>query len=154
MVRTRIAPSPTGEDLHIGNLYTALLNWAWAKKNDGKFIIRIEDTDQQRLIKGSEEKILQTIKDYRLDYDEGPDIGGDSGPYRQSERLDTYHLYAKELVEKGAAYYCFCTTQRLDQLRKDLLHRRHTGAQQYWLETPRLLNIIHMNNGDAVFHLG
>ncbi len=118
MVRTRIAPSPTGEDLHIGNLYTALLNWAWAKKHEGQFIIRIEDTDVQRLVKGSEERILQTVKDYHLDYQEGPDIGGGSGPYRQSERLDIYHQYAQELIEKKAAYYCFCSKERLDKLRK------------------------------------
>ncbi len=128
MVRTRIAPSPTGEDLHIGNLYTALLNWAWARKHDGQFIIRIEDTDQQRLIKGAEEKILQTLKDYHLDYDEGPDIGGDAGPYRQSERLDIYDQFAKELIEKKAAYYCFCSKERLDKLRK---------AQQKKREVPR-----------------
>ncbi len=118
MVRTRIAPSPTGEDLHIGNLYTALLNWAWAKKHDGQFIIRIEDTDRQRLIKGAEEKILKTIKDYKLDYQEGPDIGGGPGPYRQSERLDIYHQYAQELIEKKAAYYCFCSKERLEKLKE------------------------------------
>ena len=118
MVRTRIPPSPTGEDLHIGNLQTALINWAWAKKNNGKFIIRIEDTDKQRLVEGSEARILQTFKDYGLIYDEGPDIGGQFAPYRQSERLEIYKKYAEELVEKKAAYYCFCTKERLEELRK------------------------------------
>lgn len=118
MVRTRIAPSPTGEDLHIGNLHAALLNWAFAKKHEGQFIIRVEDTDQARLVKGSEKKILQTVRDYGLTYSEGPDIGGSAGPYRQSERLETYQIYAQELIQKGVAYYCFCTKERLDALRK------------------------------------
>ena len=119
MVRVRIAPSPTGEDLHIGNLYTAFINWTFAKKNKGKFVIRIEDTDQERLIPGSEKKILNTLKAYGLSYDEGPDIGGPYEPYRQSERLPFYQKYAKELVEKNFAYYCFCTKDRLDALRKE-----------------------------------
>jgi glutamyl-tRNA synthetase len=118
MIRTRIAPSPTGEDLHIGNLHTALINWAYASKNSGQFIIRIEDTDKNRLIKGSEEKILQTLKNYGLDYDEGPDIEGRYGPYRQSERLEIYDSYIKELLDKKFAYYCFCSKERLDDLRK------------------------------------
>jgi len=118
MIRTRIAPSPTGEDLHIGNLHAALINWTWAKKNDGQFIVRIEDTDRQRLVSGSEERILQTLKDYSLFYDEGPDKEGVSGPYRQSERLEIYQSYAKELIDKGAAYYCFCSKERLEKLRE------------------------------------
>ncbi|MEK7071136.1 MAG: glutamate--tRNA ligase [Patescibacteria group bacterium] len=117
-VRTRIAPSPTGEDLHIGNLYTGLLNYAFAKKHNGQFIIRIEDTDRSRLIEKAEGRILDGLKQFGLIYDEGPDVGGASGPYRQSERVDTYHIYAKELLEKGSAYYCFCTKDRLDKLRK------------------------------------
>lgn len=117
MVRTRIAPSPTGEDIHIGNLYTALINWAWAKKHKGKFIIRIEDTDKERLVKGSEKKILETIKAYGLNYDESTDIGGSYGPYRQSERLLIYDKYADELIKKRVAYYCTCTKDRLSELR-------------------------------------
>lgn len=119
MVRVRIPPSPTGESLHVGNLYTALINWVFAKKHKGKFIIRIEDTDRERFFPGSEEKILATLKAYGLFYDEGPDIGGPYGPYRQSERLPIYQKYAKELVEKDYAYYCFCTKERLDTLRKE-----------------------------------
>jgi glutamyl-tRNA synthetase len=117
MVRTRIAPSPTGEDIHIGNLYTALMNWAHAKKHNGRFIIRIEDTDRTRFQEGAEEKILSSLKAFGLSYDEGPDIGGSFAPYRQSDRLEIYKKYAEELVVKGAAYYCFCTKERLDTVR-------------------------------------
>ncbi len=116
-VRTRIPPSPTGEDLHIGSVYTALINYAVAKKNGGEFIIRIEDTDQARLVKGAEEKFLQTLKDYNIIYDEAPDKEGSVGPYRQSERLETYQRYAKELLASGKAYYCVCSKERLDKLR-------------------------------------
>jgi len=115
-IRTRMAPSPTGE-LHIGGLRTLLYDYALAKKNNGQFILRIEDTDQKRLVVGSQERILQVIKDYGLNWDEGPDIGGPYGPYVQSERLDIYQKYIKELVDKGFAYYCFCTQERLDSLR-------------------------------------
>jgi len=124
VVRTRIAPSPTGADLHIGNLYTALINWAWARKNNGQFIIRIEDTDRARLVTGGEKKILKTLKSYGLDYDEGPDIGGKYQPYRQSERLNLYRHYAQELVKKGKAYYCFCSVERLAKLREKLRKKK------------------------------
>lgn len=116
-VRVRIAPSPTGEDLHIGNIYTGLINWAFAKKNKGKFIIRIEDTDRVRFIEGAEEKMLRSLKRFGLDYDEGPDIGGPYSPYRQSERKDTYQKYAKELIEKGIAYFCFCSKEKLEEIK-------------------------------------
>jgi len=118
-VRTRIAPSPTGLDLHIGNAYTALINYVFAKKNNGQFIIRIEDTDRTRLVEGSEERILASLAWLGIPYDEGPDCGGPHAPYRQSERLPEYKKYASELVEKGNAYYCFCTPERLDEMRKD-----------------------------------
>lgn len=118
MARTRIAPSPTGEDLHIGNLYTALINWAVAKKAKGKFIVRIEDTDRQRLLKGSEQTILKTLKEYGLDPDESPNAQGQYGPYRQSQRLQIYQKYAQELIDKGHAYRCYCSKDRLDELRK------------------------------------
>lgn len=116
-VRTRIAPSPTGEDIHIGNLHAALINYAVAKKNDGIFIVRIEDTDQVRKVEKSEEIILSTLKAYGLIYDEGPDAGGIYGPYRQSERLETYRIYANELLQKKSAYYCICSKERLTRLR-------------------------------------
>lgn len=124
IVRTRIPPSPTGEDLHIGNLYTALINFAVARKNNGRFIVRIEDTDRERLVKGSEDKVLSTLKAYGIKYDEGPDVGGPFAPYRQSDRLEIYKKYAKELIEKGNAYYCFCSKERLDELRKKQTERK------------------------------
>jgi glutamyl-tRNA synthetase len=117
IVRTRIAPSPTG-DLHIGTLRTLLYDYALAKKNNGKFILRLEDTDQKRYVPGSEKRLLEVIKKYNLNWDEGPDIGGPYGPYVQTERLDIYQKYIKKLLDKGLAYYCFCTQERLDKLRE------------------------------------
>lgn len=118
-VRTRIAPSPTGKDLHIGNAYTALINYVFAKKNSGQFIIRIEDTDRTRLVDGSEERILASLEWLGISHDEGPDCGGPFTPYRQSDRLSEYKKYAEELVVKGHAYYCFCTQERLEEMRSD-----------------------------------
>lgn len=125
MIRTRIAPSPTGSDLHIGNVYTALINYVLAKQKGpaGKFIVRIEDTDRTRLIKGSEDKILDSLCWLGLAYDEGPDIGGPYAPYRQSERLELYKKYAEELVAKGLAYYCTCTSERLAKLREEQIKK-------------------------------
>ncbi len=117
-VRTRFAPSPTGY-LHIGGLRTALYAYLWAKKNGGDFILRIEDTDRNRLVEDACEIIYRTLKDTGLVYDEGPDVGGDYGPYIQSERKQLYIDTAKELVERGAAYYCFCTKERLQKLHED-----------------------------------
>lgn len=118
MVRTRIAPSPTGKDVHVGTVATALMNYAWAKKNNGQFIIRIEDTDRTRLVEGGEQKMLQTLREIGLIADESPEVGGPYEPYRQSERLPLYKKYAEELVVKGKAYYCICTPERLDEMRK------------------------------------
>ena len=115
-VRTRFAPSPTGY-LHIGGLRTALYAYLYAKKNDGKFILRIEDTDRGRLVDDACEIIYRTLKDTGLTYDEGPDVGGPVGPYIQSERKDIYREYAEKLVELGAAYYCFCDKGRLEDAR-------------------------------------
>ena len=106
-VRTRFAPSPTGY-MHVGGLRTALYAYLIAKKNDGIFILRIEDTDKARFVEGATEIIIKSLKDAGLIYDEGPDIGGPVAPYTQSERLDTYKPYAGLLCEKNAAYYCFC----------------------------------------------
>lgn len=117
-VRVRIAPSPTGVDLHIGNVYTALLNFVFARQKKGVFLIRIEDTDRTRLVKGAEQKILSSLKWFNLNYDEGPDIGGMYAPYRQSERRQLYKKFAQELIKKGSAYYCFCDSKRLDEMRK------------------------------------
>ena len=115
-VRTRFAPSPTGF-MHLGGLRTALYNYLYAKKMGGKFILRIEDTDQERFVEGATEVIYNTLRDCGMDWDEGPDVGGDYGPYVQSDRKDIYLPYARQLVEKGAAYYCFCTKEELDERR-------------------------------------
>lgn len=116
-VRTRFAPSPTGY-LHIGGLRTALYAWLYAKKQKGKFILRIEDTDQDRYVNGATDLIYRTLRETGLTYDEGPDVGGAYGPYIQSERKEIYTQYAKQLVESGHAYYCFCTKDRLEGLRQ------------------------------------
>ncbi|MBR5236696.1 MAG: glutamate--tRNA ligase [Clostridia bacterium] len=115
-VRTRFAPSPTGY-MHIGNLRTALYAYLIAKHAGGDFILRIEDTDQERYVDGAVDLIYRTMAETGLIHDEGPDIGGDYGPYIQSERLGLYQEYAKKLVELGGAYYCFCDKERLDGLR-------------------------------------
>ncbi len=117
-VRTRYAPSPTGY-MHIGNLRTALYEYLIAKSQNGKFILRIEDTDQERLVEGAVDVIYNTLKLCGMQHDEGPDVGGPYAPYVQSERKNTYRPYAEELVEKGHAYYCFCTKERLDSLRAE-----------------------------------
>ena len=114
-VRTRFAPSPTGY-MHIGNLRTALYAYLYARKHKGKFILRIEDTDTERYVDGAVDIILRTLKTAGMDYDEGPVVGGPYGPYVQSQRKNEYMKYAKELVEKGEAYYCFCTKERLENL--------------------------------------
>ena len=106
-VRTRFAPSPTGY-MHVGNLRTALYTWLIARNAGGTFILRIEDTDQGRLVEGATDVIYKTLAECHLDHDEGPDVGGPVAPYIQSERQDTYGKYARLLVEKGQAYYCFC----------------------------------------------
>ena len=106
-IRTRFAPSPTGF-MHLGNLRTALYAWLYARANKGKFILRIEDTDQSRLVEGAVDVIYATMRQCGLDWDEGPDIGGDYAPYIQSERKDSYMQYALQLVESGHAYYCYC----------------------------------------------
>ncbi len=116
-VRTRFAPSPTGY-LHIGGLRTALYAYLFAKKNGGDFILRLEDTDRERLVDQASEVIYRTLKDTGLIYDEGPDVSGEYGPYIQSERKAIYEEYAKKLVETGGAYYCFCTKERLQSVRE------------------------------------
>ena len=116
-VRTRFAPSPTGY-MHLGNLRTALYTYLYARRTGGKFILRIEDTDQEREVPGAVEVIYNSMKTAGLTHDEGPDIGGPCGPYVQSQRKDTYLPYAKQLIESGHAYYCFCTKERLDEARE------------------------------------
>ena len=115
-VRTRFAPSPTGF-MHLGGLRTALYNYLFARKMGGKFILRIEDTDQERYVEGATEVIYDTLRGCGINWDEGPDVGGDCGPYIQSERKALYLPYAKQLVESGHAYYCFCTECELNARR-------------------------------------
>lgn len=116
--RTRFAPSPTGY-LHVGGLRTALYNYLFARRNGGKFILRIEDTDRSRYVEGAVENLIDTLQWVGLDYDEGPGKPGNSGPYIQSERLDIYKGYVNELIQNEKAYYCFCTTERLQALREE-----------------------------------
>ncbi len=113
-VRTRFAPSPTGY-MHVGNLRTALYAYLIAKKDGGSFILRIEDTDQERYVEGAVDIIYSTLRDAGLNWDEGPDVGGAYGPYVQSERMGSYLDYARQLVERGGAYYCFCTKEELEK---------------------------------------
>jgi glutamyl-tRNA synthetase len=119
-VRVRFAPSPTGY-LHVGGLRTALYNYLFAKNHSGKFILRIEDTDQTRKVEGAVENLIETLKWAGVEYDEGPDRDGGFGPYVQSQRLDIYRSHAEELIRSGKAYYCFCTSERLDEVRKKQL---------------------------------
>lgn len=124
-VRTRVAPSPTG-DPHVGTAYIALFNLCFARQHGGKFILRIEDTDQQRSTKSSEQKIFDSLRWLGLEWDEGPDIGGEFGPYRQSERSAIYQRYAQELIEAGHAFYCFATAQELEEMRREQMARGET----------------------------
>jgi glutamyl-tRNA synthetase len=115
-VRTRIAPSPTG-DPHVGTAYMALFNWAFARQHNGEFVLRIEDTDQARSTVESEQAIYTALNWLGLDWDEGPNVGGQSGPYRQSERKSHYLEHVDKLLEQGHAFHCFCSKQRLDEVR-------------------------------------
>lgn len=123
-LRTRFAPSPTGY-LHIGGLRTALYSYLYAKKKGGKLVLRIEDTDQGRYVEGAVEIIYRTLHETGIIYDEGPDVGGDYGPYIQSERKNEYLKYAQQLVESGHAYYCFCTEERLQSLLDENGNRKY-----------------------------
>ncbi len=122
-VRVRYAPSPTG-DPHVGNIRSALFNWLFARHTGGKFILRIEDTDQARTVEGALETILESLEWLGLDWDEGPRTGGPYGPYLQSERLDLYHSEVERLVRDGNAYYCYCTPEELAEMRKQQQLRR------------------------------
>ncbi|CUT08327.1 glutamyl-tRNA synthetase, partial [Candidatus Kryptonium thompsonii] len=117
-IRTRFAPSPTGF-LHVGGLRTALYNYLFAKKHNGQFILRIEDTDQTRIVPGAIENLIETLHWAGIEFDEGPNKGGPYGPYIQSQRLELYRKHAQELIEKGYAYYCFCSPERLEKMREE-----------------------------------
>ncbi len=116
-VRTRVAPSPTG-DPHVGTAYIALFNLCFARAHGGQFVLRIEDTDQARSTPESEQAILDSLRWLGLEWDEGPDVGGEYGPYRQSERSALYAEYAQQLVDEGKAFVCYRTAGELDALRE------------------------------------
>ncbi len=122
-VRVRFAPSPTGIP-HVGNIRTALFNWLFARHYKGSFILRIEDTDVTRKVEGAAEAILDSLTWLGLDWDEGPGVGGDYGPYFQSQRLEIYQDVAKRLVEGGYAYFCYCSPQRLEEMRREQTKRK------------------------------
>ena len=126
-VRVRFAPSPTGM-LHIGGARTALFNWAYARRHGGQFLLRIEDTDPERSTREYERAILEGLRWLGLNWDEGPDVGGPHGPYRQSERFERYRAVARELVASGRAYLCFCSSERLDEVRKGQEERKERIA--------------------------
>ena len=122
-VRVRYGPSPTGYP-HVGNIRTALFNWLFARHNGGSFIIRIEDTDTARKVEGAVEAILDSVRWLGMDWDEGPGVGGEYGPYFQSQRLELYQAAAKRLVDQGDAYYCYCTPERLEQMRAEQIQNK------------------------------
>jgi glutamyl-tRNA synthetase len=124
-VRTRIAPSPTG-DPHVGTAYIALFNYAFTKQHGGKFVLRIEDTDQKRSTAESEQAILDALRWTGLDWDEGPDVGGDFGPYRQSERREHYETHCQSLIDAGHAFHCFCASEELDAMRAEQMAAKQT----------------------------
>src|SRR3989344_5254474 len=149
MVRTRIAPSPTGFP-HIGTVYQALFNYSWARRNKGKFIVRIEDTDRDRFVEGAEEKIFEAIDWLGLNEDESARKNGESGSYRQSERLEIYKEYIAELIEKNGAYHCFCTKERLDALRAS---QQASKQSVMYDKNCRSLNLDEVNKKKSESHV-
>src|SRR5690554_3864653 len=142
-VRVRFAPSPTGP-LHMGGVRTALYNYLFAKKNGGDFILRIEDTDQNRYVEGAEEYIIEALNWLEIPYDEGPGKEGDCGPYRQSERKSIYKDYAEKLIDSGNAYYAFDTPDELAQLREEYESKGETFIYN-WHNRDRLNNSLNMD---------
>ncbi|MBE0415440.1 MAG: glutamate--tRNA ligase [Dehalococcoidia bacterium] len=123
LVRVRFAPSPTGMP-HVGNIRTALFNWLFARHHGGSFIVRIEDTDVTRRVEGAVEAILDSLRWLGLDWDEGPEVGGDYGPYLQSQRLEIYRAAAERLVKQGDAYLCYCPLERLEEMRREQVKKK------------------------------
>ncbi|HOJ25878.1 MAG TPA: glutamate--tRNA ligase [Candidatus Saccharicenans sp.] len=126
-IRVRFAPSPTGF-IHVGNARTALFNWLLARQKGGVFVLRVEDTDIERSKPEYEKNLIEDLRWLGLDWDEGPDVGGEFGPYRQSERLELYHQYARQLLENGQAYYCFCPQEELERQREEALAQGRSPA--------------------------
>lgn len=164
-IRVRFAPSPTGF-LHVGGLRTALFNWLFARKHGGKFILRIEDTDQKRYVPGAVENLISTLKKLGIDYDEGPDIGGPYGPYIQSKRIDLYNRYAQQLIKEGHAYYCFCSEEELARERAKQKAQKlplkysgkcrhlssHEIEKKLHENVPHVIRLRFPQDGTTVFH--
>jgi glutamyl-tRNA synthetase len=164
-VRVRIAPSPTGY-FHVGSARTALYNWLFARHHGGKFIVRIEDTDRTRYEPEAVSDLVTSLRWLGLDWDEGPEVGGDYGPYVQSQRLDLYHRYASHLLEEGHAYQCFCSSERLAALREeqretkqDIGYDRHcrylTTKQRAEYEAQGITPVLRLKaplEGETTFH--
>jgi glutamyl-tRNA synthetase len=164
-VRVRIAPSPTGY-FHVGSARTALFNWLFARHHGGRFIVRVEDTDRTRYNAEAVPDMIASLRWLRLDFDEGPEVGGDYGPYYQSDRLELYHRYAEQLVNEGHAYRCFCSPERLAAVREQQLERkedvgydRHcrnlTAAQRAEYEAQGITPVIRLKvplEGETSFH--
>lgn len=143
-IRTRIAPSPTGNP-HIGTMYQALFNYAYAKKHAGKFIVRVEDTDRVRFVEGAESKLYESLDWFGLSEDESPRKEGDFAPYKQSERLALYQEHVKKLIAEGKAYYCDCTPERLDEVRKKLQAEKKTPMyDRYCRELGKTSGVIRL----------
>jgi glutamyl-tRNA synthetase len=145
-VRVRIAPSPTG-DPHVGTAYQALFNLAFARGRGGRFILRIEDTDQARSTRESETAILESLRWLGISWDEGPDIGGPHGPYRQSERLGIYREHTQRLLDAGQAYRCFCSKERLEEMRRR--QGADSGYDRHCREIPRAESAARVSSGEA-----
>ncbi len=146
-VRVRIAPSPTG-DPHVGTAYVGLLNYAFARKHRGKLILRIEDTDRSRSTAWFEEAIIESLRWFGITWDEGPDVGGACGPYRQSERSVIYREHAARLVREGHAYRCFCSPERLDRVRKERRSQKlNTGYDRHCRDLPQSEIDRHLADG-------
>jgi len=145
-VRVRFAPSPTGYP-HVGNIRTALFNWLFARHSDGAFILRIEDTDVTRKVEGAVEAILDGLRWLEIDWDEGPDVGGNHGPYLQSQRLHHYQKAARKLVEEGHAYPCYCSEERLAQMRAEMA--RHKESMRSYDRRCRNLSQAERDNFEA-----
>ena len=143
-VRVRFAPSPTGA-LHIGGVRTALYNYLFAKKNGGKMILRIEDTDRSRYVEGAEEYINESLQWIGIEPDESPVKGGEYGPYRQSERKDIYRQYAQQLVDEGNAYYAFDTSEELDAMRERLKAAKANSLQYNGITRMQMKNSLTMS---------
>ena len=140
-VRVRFAPSPTGP-LHIGGVRTALFNYLFAKKNNGTFILRIEDTDQNRYVKGAEDYIINSLKWCNIEPEEGFGVGGEYGPYRQSERKNIYKKYAEQLITDGFAYYAFDTPEELNEMREKLKAEKSENQQYNFLSRTSMRNSL------------